>query len=75
MGRTNDEIHDSIEQRAGIFVDEDEQEAPSIVPSDPDARDLHDQEKAQRIEHEDLNRPNKQVGGGLLLTCVIFFFN
>ncbi|KAI5463153.1 potassium transporter-domain-containing protein [Mariannaea sp. PMI_226] len=64
MGETNDDIHDTIEQRVGI-VDEDE--APSIVPSDPDARDLHDQEKAQRIEHEDLNRANKQVHSGLLL--------
>lgn len=40
----------------------DEDDAVSIAPSDPDARDLHDQEKAQRIEHEDLSRLNKQVG-------------
>ncbi|KAH6895308.1 potassium transporter-domain-containing protein [Thelonectria olida] len=62
----NYDLHDTthIDQRVAN-VDQDD--AASIAPSDPDARDLHDQVKAQRIEHEDLNRENKQTYKGFLL--------
>lgn len=60
MVQSNDDLNDSIElqeqSRDNASV------ASSIPPNDPEARDLHDQEKAQRIEHEDLSRENKQVG-------------
>ncbi|KAF7558828.1 hypothetical protein G7046_g5323 [Stylonectria norvegica] len=39
----------------------------SVNLHDPDIRDLQDQEKAQQIEHEDLNRENKQTYKGVLL--------
>lgn len=31
------------------------------APTDPEARNLHDQENAQRIEHQDLHCEDKQV--------------
>ncbi|KAH7136441.1 potassium transporter-domain-containing protein [Dactylonectria macrodidyma] len=66
MGLPNDERDDTIETRAAAF-DNDHNDAASTAPTDPDARDLADQEKAQRIEHEDLNRNNKQTYKGVLL--------
>lgn len=66
MGLPNDERDDTIETRAAAF-DNDHNDAASTAPTDPDARDLADQEKAQRIEHEDLNRNNKQVGNPICL--------
>lgn len=63
MGLPNNERDDTIETRAGIVnIDDNDNDAASTAPTDPDVRDLADQEKAQRIEHEDLNRNNKQVG-------------
>ncbi|KAK7426939.1 hypothetical protein QQZ08_006531 [Neonectria magnoliae] len=64
MGFPIDDRDDTIESRAGIDYDDD---AASTTPTDPDVRDLHDQEKAQQIEHEDLNRENKQTYKGILL--------
>lgn len=56
----DDDLYDSIEVREPSR--DNASVASSVPPNDPDARDLHDQEKAQRIEHEDLSRENKQVG-------------
>lgn len=49
-------------QRIEAWVNAATEESEDAAPTDPEARDLHDQEKAQRIEHEDLCRENKQVG-------------
>lgn len=49
-------------QRIEAWVNAAAEESEDAAPVDPEARDLHDQEKAQRIEHEDLCRENKQVG-------------
>ncbi|KAF4463262.1 potassium uptake [Fusarium albosuccineum] len=49
-------------QRIEAWVNAAAEESEDAAPTDPEARDLHDQEKAQRIEHEDLCRENKQVG-------------
>ncbi|KAF5017491.1 hypothetical protein F66182_10570 [Fusarium sp. NRRL 66182] len=46
------------------------EESEDAAPTDPEARDLHDQEKAQRIEHEDLCRENKQTYKGFTLLWV-----
>ncbi|KAF4947491.1 hypothetical protein FSARC_13954 [Fusarium sarcochroum] len=51
-------------QRIEAWVNAAAEESEDAAPTDPEARDLHDQEKAQRIEHEDLCRENKQ---GLVL--------
>lgn len=48
-------------QRIAAWAAAAAEESESAAPTDPEARDLHDQEKAQRIEHEDLCRENKQV--------------
>jgi KUP system potassium uptake protein len=37
-------------------------ESEPPAPTDPEARNLHDQEEAQRIEHQDLRCEDKQVG-------------
>ncbi|KAM0241982.1 hypothetical protein ACHAPO_001683 [Fusarium lateritium] len=47
-------------QRIEAWVNAAAEESEDAAPIDPEARDLHDQEKAQRIEHEDLCRENKQ---------------
>jgi KUP system potassium uptake protein len=49
-------------QRIEAWVNAAAEESEDAAPTDPEARDLHDQEKAQRIEHEDLCRDKKQVG-------------
>ncbi|KAF4973878.1 hypothetical protein FZEAL_9167 [Fusarium zealandicum] len=54
-------------QRIEAWVNAAAEESESAAPTDPEARDLHDQEKAQRIEHEDLCRENKQTYKGVLL--------
>ncbi|KAM5348334.1 hypothetical protein ACJ41O_008158 [Fusarium nematophilum] len=54
-------------QRIEAWVNTAAEESESAAPTDPEARDLHDQEKAQRIEHEDLCRENKQTYKGVLL--------
>lgn len=37
-------------------------ESEPPAPTDPEARNLHDQEKAKRIEYQDLHCEDKQVG-------------
>ncbi|KAM0373960.1 hypothetical protein ACHAPK_003666 [Fusarium culmorum] len=54
-------------QRIEAWVNAAAEESEDAAPVDPEARDLHDQEKAQRIEHEDLCRENKQTYRGVLL--------
>jgi KUP system potassium uptake protein len=58
-------------QRIEAWVNAATEESEDAAPADPEARDLHDQEKAQRIEHEDLCRENKQVGTGATEMCDI----
>ncbi|CAM1511258.1 Fc.00g087710.m01.CDS01 [Cosmosporella sp. VM-42] len=58
MKPPSNEPNDAIEVSEGI--PDVASVASSTPPNDPDARDLQDQEKAQRIEHEDLSRENKQ---------------
>lgn len=60
MVQPSNDHSDSIEVREAI--PDNASVVSSVPPNDPDARDLQDQEKAQRIEHEDLTRENKQVG-------------
>ncbi|CEI40504.1 Potassium transporter 5 [Fusarium venenatum] len=54
-------------QRIEAWVNAAAEESEDAAPIDPEARDLHDQEKAQRIEHEDLCRENKQTYRGVVL--------
>ncbi|KAM0563641.1 hypothetical protein ACHAPJ_001367 [Fusarium lateritium] len=54
-------------QRIEAWVNAAAEESEDAAPTDPEARDLHDQEKAQRIEHEDLCRENKQTYKGYVL--------
>lgn len=54
-------------QRIEAWVNAATEESEDAAPTDPEARDLHDQEKAQRIEHEDLCRENKQTYKGRVL--------
>jgi len=54
-------------QRIEAWVNAAADESEDAAPTDPEARDLHDQEKAQRIEHEDLCRENKQTYRGVVL--------
>ncbi|KAJ4131555.1 hypothetical protein NW768_005746 [Fusarium equiseti] len=54
-------------QRIEAWVNAAADESEDAAPADPEARDLHDQEKAQRIEHEDLCRENKQTYRGVVL--------
>ncbi|KAL4729355.1 hypothetical protein ACLX1H_003771 [Fusarium chlamydosporum] len=54
-------------QRIEAWVNAAAEESEDAAPADPEARDLHDQEKAQRIEHEDLCRENKQTYRGVVL--------
>ncbi|RBR16921.1 uncharacterized protein FIESC28_06755 [Fusarium coffeatum] len=54
-------------QRIEAWVNAAAGESEDAAPTDPEARDLHDQEKAQRIEHEDLCRENKQTYRGVVL--------
>ena len=67
MVQSNNDHTDSIEVQGGIPPDS-ASAVSSVPPQDPDARDLHDHEKAQRIEHEDLTRENKQVGSPCAIT-------
>ncbi|EXK35451.1 potassium uptake protein [Fusarium oxysporum f. sp. lycopersici 4287] len=54
-------------QRIEAWVNAAAEESEDAAPTDPEARDLHDQEKAQRIEHEDLCRDKKQTYKGAVL--------
>jgi hypothetical protein len=54
-------LHYERNQRIAAWAQAVAEESESAVPTDPEARDLRDREKVQRIEHEDLCRENKRV--------------
>ncbi|KAJ4189403.1 hypothetical protein NW759_016785 [Fusarium solani] len=60
-------LHYERNQRIAAWAQAVAEESESAVPTDPEARDLRDREKVQRIEHEDLCRENKRTYSSVLL--------